>query len=129
MNRNSTPADDSWETDAVWKLLDQARPKSPTARFTDDTVRAARLTATAQPWWHRLLAPAPLAGLAATTAALAFAIISLVGPAKVSEAQIASQDSHQALAIQDIAETETLIAAADQLDDFSDTELVGLIGF
>jgi hypothetical protein len=38
-------------------------------------------------------------------------------------------DSQQASKIQDIAETETLITAVDQLDDFSDTELVSLIGF
>ena len=38
-------------------------------------------------------------------------------------------DSVQAAEIQDIAETETLIAAVDHLDDFSDTELVSLIGF
>jgi hypothetical protein len=125
MNRNSMPPDDSWESDAVWQLLDQALPKLADARFTADTVRAARLTSIAKPWWHHLLSPLPLAGLAATTAALAFAIISLVGPAKVSEVQLANQ----AFAIQDVAETETLIAAADQLDDFSDTELVGLIGF
>jgi hypothetical protein len=129
MNRNSLPPDDSWESDAVWQLLDQAPPKLANPRFAADTVRAARLNSTAKPWWSRLLFPAPLAGLAATTAALAFAIISLVGPAKISGSQTAMLDSPQAFAIQDIAETETLIAAADQLDDFSDNELVGLIGF
>jgi hypothetical protein len=38
-------------------------------------------------------------------------------------------DSPQAVAIQDIAETETLIAAVDHLEDFSDRELISLIGF
>lgn len=127
--RHSTPPDDSWESDAVWQLLDQAPPKSASAQFTADTVRAARLAATIRPWWSRLLSPAPLAGLAAATAALAFAIVSLVGPAQVPESPVAMLDSPQAIALQDIAETETLIAAADQLDDFSDSELVGLIGF
>jgi hypothetical protein len=126
MNRNSPPPDDSWESDAVWKLLDQAPPKSAGVRFADDTVRAARLSAEIKPWWSRLLSPAPLAGLAA---ALACAFISLLGPAKVSGSQTAVLNSPQAVAIQDIAETETLIAAADHLDDFSDNELVGLIGF
>ena len=129
MNHNSLPPDDSWESDAVWRLLDQAPPKLASAHFAATTVRAARLTSTRKPWWSRLLSPAPLAGLAATTAALAFAVISLVGPAKLPASQIAMLDSPQAVAIQDIAETETLIAAADQLDDFSDNELVGLIGF
>ncbi len=123
MNRNSPPSDDSWESDAVWKLLDQAPPKSAGARFADDTVRAARLAEETKPWWSRLLSPAPLAGFAAATAALTFAVISLVGTTTPS------LDSPQAVAIQDIAETETLIAAVDQLDDFSDNELVSLIGF
>lgn len=129
MNRNSPPPDDSWESDAVWQLLDQAPAKSAGARFADDTVRAARLLEEIKPWWSRLLSPAPLAGFAAATAALTFAVISLVGTTSPSGPQTAGLDSQQAVAIQDIAETETLIAAVDQLDDFSDNELVSLIGF
>ncbi len=129
MNRNSPPPDDSWESDAVWQLLDQAPPKSAGARFADDTVRAARLSEEIKPWWSRLLSPAPLAGFATATAALTIAVISLVGTTAPSGSQTAILDSPQAVAIQDIAETETLIAAVDQLDDFSDNELVSLIGF
>ena len=128
MNRNSPPPDDSWESDAVWQLLDQVPPRTAGARFTDDTVRAARLSI-ASPWWKRLLSPAPLAGLAAATAAFAFAVLSLTGPNSGTQSQIAVLDSPQAIAIQEFAETETLIAAVDQLDDFSDKELVSLIGF
>ncbi len=129
MNRNSLPPDDSWESDAVWRLLDQAPPKVPGARFADDTVRAARLSAAVQPWWSRLFAPVPLAGLAAATAALAFAVVSWVGPAPEPGIQTAMHDSPQAVVIQEIAEAETLIAAVDHLEDFSDNELVSLIGF
>lgn len=129
MNRNSPPADDSWESDAVWKLLDQAPPQAAGVRFADDTLRAARLLVERKRWWSRLLSPVPLAGLAAATAALAFAVVSLVGPTPSSLQQIVALNSPQAVAIQDIAETETLIAAVDQLDDFSDKELVSLIGF
>jgi hypothetical protein len=129
MNRNSPPPDDSWESDAVWKLLDQSPMKTAGARFADDTVRAAKLSADVRPWWSRLFAPAPLAGLAGVTAALAISVISLVGPSQTTVIQTAVLDSPQAVAIQDIAETETLIAAVDQLDDFSDHELVSLIGF
>ncbi|MEO7097801.1 MAG: hypothetical protein ABI162_00455 [Luteolibacter sp.] len=125
MNRNSSPPDDSWESDAVWKLLDQAAPPIASARFTDEVVRAARLADEVKPWWSRLLSPAPLAGLAAATAALTFSVISLFGPSAVTP----TVDSPQAANIQEIAETETLIAAVDHLDDFSDTELVSLIGF
>lgn len=129
MNRNSPPPDDSWESDAVWKLLDQSPMKTAGARFVDDTVRAAKLSAEIKPWWSRLFAPAPLAGLAGASAALAIAVISFVGPTHTSSVQTVVLDSPQAVAIQDIAETETLIAAVDQLDDFSDHELVSLIGF
>lgn len=127
MNRNSPPPDDSWESDAVWKLLDQATPKAAGAQFVDETVRAARLSADVKPWWSRMLAPAPLAGLAGVTAAIGFAVITMVGP--TSSIQSIVSDSPQAAAIQDIAETEMLIAAVDHLDDFSDNELVSLIGF
>ncbi len=123
------PPDDSWETDAVWKLLDQVASHSVSSRFVDDTVRAARLAGEVKPWWSRLLSPAPLTGLAAASAALAFSVMSLHGPAGGPSIQMAMVDSPQAANIQDIAETETLIAAVDHLDDFSDKELVSLIGF
>jgi hypothetical protein len=129
MNRNLPPPDDSWESDAVWKLLDQSPMKTASVRFADDTVRAARLAAEIKPWWSRLFSPAPLAGLVGTTAALAFAMVSLIGPSPESAAPVAVLNSEHAVAIQDIAETEALIAAVDQLDDFSDNELVSLIGF
>ncbi len=129
MNPNSLPPDDSWESDAVWKLLEHSPSKTAGARFADDTVRAARLTAEVRPWWSRLFAPAPLAGLAAATAAIALTVISLVGPSQPPVTQAVAQDSLQAVAIQDIAETETLIAAVDHLEDFSDHELISLIGF
>ncbi len=133
MNRNPLPPDDdSWESDAVWNLLDQAPPRTAGARFTNDVVRAARLMPEEKPWWSRLVSPAPLAGLAgaaAVTAVAAFAAFSLVPTGTNPGGQVAVMDSDQAFAIQDIAETETLIEAADQLDDFSDNELVSLIGF
>ncbi|NQW99836.1 hypothetical protein HQ447_04195 [bacterium] len=129
MHRQSPPPDDSWESDAVWKLLDQSPRQTAGARFADDTVRAARLEVVAKPWWSRLFAPAPLAGLAGATAALAFAAVAWFGLPPESATPTATLNSEQAVAIQEIAETETLIAAVDQLDDFSDNELVSLIGF
>ena len=129
MNPNSPQSDDSWESDAVWELLDQSPRRIADSRFADDTVRAARLLAKAMPWWSRLLSTAPLAGLAAATALAVFAAISMLRPSTESGSHMAMLNSPQAVAIQDIAETETLIAAVDQLDDFSDNELVSLIGF
>lgn len=129
MNRNSSPPDDSWESDAVWKLLDQAPSQTASPRFADDVVRMARLAGEVKPWWSRFVSPAPLTGLAAATAALTFSVIGLFGPSTGSHLPGTVVDSPQAANIQDIAETETLIAAVDHLDDFSDTELVSLIGF
>jgi hypothetical protein len=129
MNRKPSHPDASWENDAVWKLLDQVPPAPASPRFTDATVRAARLAGQVRPWWQRLLAPAPLAGLAAATAALGLAALFLLDPAPGTGNPTAMPDAKQAAAIQEIAETETLIAAVDHLDDFSDTELVSLIGF
>jgi len=129
MNPKPLHTDTSWETDAVWKLLDQAPPAAAGPRFVDNTLRAARLTPQRLSWWKRLLSPAPLASLAAATAALVIAALSLLAPAPHPGTRSVTVDAKQAAAIQDIAETETLIAAADYLDDFSDTELVNLIGF
>lgn len=129
MQNPSTPPDDSWESDAVWKLLDQSPMKTAGARFADDTVRAARLSEDRKPWWSRLFSPAPLAGLAGATAALVFAVISWIGSSPESIAPVAMLNSPQVAAIEDIAETETLLAAVDHLEDFSDRELVSLIGF
>lgn len=129
MTRKPFTPDESLENDAVWKLLDHASSTSAGPRFVDDTVRAARLAGQTRPWWTRLGSPAPLAGLTAATAALAFSLVGWLGPAPESGSPSAMLDSNQAAAIQDIAESETLLAAVDQLDDFSDTELVSLIGF
>jgi len=129
MNRKPLQTDESWENDAVWKLLDQAPPAQASPRFVDDTVRAARLLGQSQPWWKKLFSPLPLAGLAGATAALAFSIVPLFGPSSLPGTSVTTLDSDRAAEIQDIAETETLIAAVDHLDEFSDTELVSLIGF
>lgn len=125
----STPTDESWESDPVWKLLNQAPPAAAGTRFLDDTVRAAKLLGPEKPWWSRIPVPAALAGLAGAAAAIAFSF-SIPGTDRtVATAPAVALDSPQAAVIQDIAETETLIAAADQLDDYSDNELVSLIGF
>ena len=131
MNRKPLHTDDSWENDAVWKLLDQAPPASAGPRFADDTVRAARLLEQGEPWWKRLFAPLPLAGLAGAAAALVFSFAQVPGPTSGGLPQVADTNVNvqRAAEIQDIAETETLMTAVDHLDDYSDNELVTLIGF
>ena len=131
MKPTSHDTDESFEKDGVWKLLDQAPPAEATSRFTSDTIRLARLTGQPQAWWKRFMSPAPISGLVAATAAIALGVMTIThfnGPS-TDPAPSISYDSPQAETIQDIAETEILIAAADNLHEFSDEELVCLIGF
>lgn len=131
MNRKPMDNDESWEHDAVWNLLDQAPPAAAGPRFADNTVRAARLSGRSDPWWKQVLRPLPVASFAAASAAVAIAVTSwndrTVTPADGVTVEVTS-DSHAA-EIADIAETEALMAAVDHLDEFSDNELVSLIGF
>ncbi|HVJ46178.1 MAG TPA: hypothetical protein VM511_07320, partial [Luteolibacter sp.] len=64
MNRNDLQSDDSFESDAVWKLLDEAAPAKPRASFADDVVRMAKLEPVAEPWWKSWRVMLPSAGLA-----------------------------------------------------------------
>ena len=130
MKREPHQSDPSWENDAVWKLLDQAPRATPGPRFVDDTVRAARLADPVNPWWKRLFSPIPLTALAGATAALAFSLLPASGPTESQgTTAVATLDTPHAAEIQEIAYTETLSAAVDHMDSFSDTELVTLIGF
>lgn len=131
MNQRHQPSDDL-ENDAVWNLLDRASPRTARPSFADDVVRMAKLEGQPLPWWKNWKVLAPSIGLAATAAVTLTLVIS--AEREVSAPVIATNDpapvETDAFAeIQDYAETETLIAAADHLDDFSDQELVGLIGF
>ncbi|MFZ9937195.1 MAG: hypothetical protein ACO3JG_09055 [Luteolibacter sp.] len=128
MNRQPHPTDESFENDAVWKLLDASPPATASPRFASDTVRMARLAGQPRPWWKCLLAAAPLAGLAAASAAVAIAMTGLLRNDPATPASAAAEPA-AFYEIQEIAETEILLSAVDHLDRFSDGELVTLIGF
>ncbi|MFT4176250.1 MAG: hypothetical protein QM627_06305 [Luteolibacter sp.] len=130
MKRDSLPSDDSWESDAVWKLLDQAKPVTSSPRFAQDTVRAARLMEPEVPAWKRWLLPASVSGLLATAAVVVMFAghFGIAPPSPSPQTSQLSAFTETYAAIQDEAETETLLAAADDLDQFSDYELVSLIG-
>jgi hypothetical protein len=139
MNRNPQPpdqssdnsSDNSWESDAVWKLLDHGTQTTPSPRFLDDTLRAIRLEPVNTSWWKRILSPIPLTGLATAAAAITLTFIAFNQDTPtvptITETRATPQETSLA-AIQDIAEAELLNAAIDHLDDFSDHELVSLIG-
>lgn len=129
MNRTPLQNDDSWENDPVWKLLEQSPPATASPRFADDTVRAARLAGQGASWWSRMFAPLPLAGLATAAAVCVIAVISLQNNTPADKQLVAGVDSNAFAEIQEIAETEALLSAVDNLDNFSDLELVSLIGF
>ncbi len=130
MKRHDTSHEDAWENDAVWKLLDQSPAPTPSPRFVDDTVRAARLAGIALPWWKCLLGPhVGLKSLAGGAVAAAVALVFTLFQPSGSEPTPVITHSANAAHIEEIAETETLIAAMDHMDAFSDTELVSLIGF
>lgn len=127
MNRN--PHQSPEEADPVWDLLDQAPAPEASPRFVADTLRAARISASRPPWWRRILSPAPATGLAAATAAVVTMVILLQSGGDPAGSSVVRYDSTQAETIQEVVETEILLAAADDLSEFSDQELVALIGF
>jgi len=131
MSCQSQPPQEPWENDAVWKLLDASPPPLAGPRFADDVVRLARLDETPKPWWHKLFTPVPLTGLAVASSVVAFAIFTAINDTDlaVPPAPIVTDFSADIKLIEEAAETETLLAVVDHLDDFSDAELVRLIGF
>jgi len=68
--------------------------------------------------------------LAATAASLVIAVLALNPAPMIHTASPITASPDEAFAgIQELAETEVLSAAVDNLDNFTDTELVCLIGF
>jgi hypothetical protein len=124
--------------DPLWDLLARCPPPEAGPGFARDVVRAARLEGPPEPAWRRWVAPRPIAAFAATAAAAAVAIVLLVGPKPSTSANPvagAPATPEPATAVepfgelQDLAEEELLLAAADHLGDFSDAELIDLLGF
>lgn len=124
--------DPTWEHDAVWSLLDRAPAPVASAPLTARILETARITPQVRPWWHLSTRPAPLVGLFAAAAAIVISAVSLLSPAPSAAPSLTtfppgnSQDIEE---IQNLADTETLLAAVDHLEDFSDSELAELVGF
>ncbi len=132
MNRDPQDPQSTEEQDAVWKLLAKAPAPTASPYFVQKTTRLAMETPQAKPWWVGWWTKAlPLGGLAAAAAAIALTVSGVLQTTTPGDGDsgIAQHQSPQAQAIQDIAETEMLIAASDNLNEFTDQELVALIGF
>lgn len=121
-----------FEKDPVWELLRQSPARKPGPQFAADVVRAARLETPAKPWWSRLAVPAVFGGALAAAAALVAVVAVLQsepgGPASPAIVERNAPDPTLA-DLQDNYETEVFLAASEHLGDYSDEELVSMIGF
>ncbi|MGJ8633719.1 MAG: hypothetical protein ACSHX7_07360 [Luteolibacter sp.] len=117
------------EADEVWDLLGKAAPKEAGGRFTDDTVRAVKLLPEADPWWPKILRFSPVAAVAACAV---FGVVFLMNGnvAEMPDDTVTKMTVEERWdQIEEVADAEMISAAVDHLDDFSDDELITMIGF
>jgi hypothetical protein len=120
------------EKDPVWALLRESAAHRPSPNFAANVVRAARLEGQAKPWWSKILIPASIGGALAGAAAMVAVVMSLQTgtPASHGPTVVYTEGTASSFAdLQDNLETEVFIAASEQLGDYSDEELVSMIGF
>ena len=138
-NQRDTTGEDELTSDPLWDLLRKsasamADPSFANPSFADRVLRAVRQQEKPQTLLQRLFAPPALSysltGLATAAAALALAAVFFVKPhvnSGTAKSKIPSIDEFADL--DEVASQEMLSAATDHLNEFSDTELVSLIGF
>jgi hypothetical protein len=120
------------EKDALWEFLRQSPAQQARPSFAADVVRAARLSAPEKPWWQRALIPLSFGGLLAGAAAMVVVSLSMQqqkGPSVAPVAKVTVTSPGSITDVQDYAESQVLSVAADHLSDYSDDELVSLVGF
>lgn len=128
MKRDSST--DDWEKDPVWDVLRQSPSQRPAPDFAAKVLRAARLEQPKAPWWSRRWIPATIGAVLATGAAVLAMLLTPGSPLPPSEPAVAIFAADPSLAdLQENYETEVLLAASEHLGDFSDEELVAMIGF
>ena len=126
-----TDHENDWDAeDATWKLLGSAASRPASGRFADDTLRAVKLLPESKSPWPKLRFFAPWAG-AAACAVLAAVMFFPGSPDEISRPSPVVKVSVEEkwVEIAEVADIEMLSAAADDLDSFSDQELVALVGF
>lgn len=132
MKRHPEHADQQLEPDAVWDLIDQSPTQPASAHFVRKTVQMVREERQRRSWWQRLVAAAKdrpataIASLAAATAALLLALTAWQPGGQPTDP--VSDNSPQAGDIEEAIATEMLMAAAENPSEFSDQELVVLLG-
>lgn len=120
---------ESWnEEDAVWRLLEKAEPKQASGRFADDVLRKVRLLPDADPVWPRILNFSPWLAAAACVLLVTSIFMNSLNNQPIEAPTVVDRDA-QWEQIEDVAEAELLAAAAEHLDEFSDQDLVTMVGF
>jgi hypothetical protein len=127
MKRDHSSGD--FEKDPVWDLLRESAAHRPGPNFAANVVRAARREPPAKPWWSRLLIPASVGGVLAGAAALVVVTLTLQTNPSSTPGPVYNPGDSSLADLQDDVETEAFLAAAEHLGDYSDEELVSLIGF
>ncbi len=126
---NESKHNDEWrEGDETWQLLGKAAPKQASGRFADDVVRAVRLLPEADPVWPRILKFSRWTLVAACVVLAASIFIDPLETGPVKAPTVADKEA-QWEQIEHVAQAELLAAAAEHLDEFSDQDLVTMIGF
>ncbi len=126
---NDSKHNDEWsEGDETWQLLGKAVPKQASGRFADDVVRAVRLLPEADPVWPRIL---KFSRWSLVAACVVLAVSIFMDPLETGPVKAPFVADHEAQweKIEDVAQAELLAAAAEHLDEFSDQDLVTMIGF
>lgn len=115
--------------DPVWDLLRQSPPVPVSPVFADRVMRAVRqVEAQPSPFWARSYAV--MGSVAAMAAALTIAAVMFFLPESAQTVVEHRPEPADAFAtLDEVASQEMLLAATDHLGEFSDTELVSLIGF
>lgn len=127
----STP-DAEWENDQVWNMLRQSSVIRASDGFADRVMSSIQAQDTStNSFWTRAKKTS-LAGIAAAACIVAGVMFQFPRDTNQSTVVIVSPiESSQGESFADLQEAanhEVLLAATDHLNDFSDTELVSLIG-
>lgn len=120
---------DEWhEDEATWKLLGKSTPAKAGDRFADDAVRAVKVLPEGDAWLPNLLRFSPWLGLAACAVFASWLSINQPEEAKSDPVVNVSDTEEKWSQIEDVAEVEMLSAAVEHIDQFSDQELITMIG-
>lgn len=137
MNSNTEKTPEDAKDDALWDFLEISPRVEASPVFLQNTLRRARLAENEKPvvWWHRILAPRPLAATGLAVCAAIGLFVTLTDNAKNDGFDLADQNmildmnnADDELAIlQSELSGEFLRTAAENPDLFSDQEVLAFL--